>query len=232
MDILEWDSTFFGFKIGRIVLDKELDVQNSLFELEKKESVLTYVFSREPVEKSMLRRYNGELADTKVWFTKTILDVDANFSDKSIVEDAKYLDKEKIYKLAYLSGNYSRFKLDSNIPRKKFEQMYKLWVDNSLSGNLASKVFVYLLSNEIVGFVTLAVKDGFGEIGLIAVAAEAQGKSIGSKLIHRVEVFLKQNGIEELRVPTQKENRQAMQFYKKNNFLVLEEILIYHFWNK
>lgn len=232
MDHLKWDSSFFGFKVSRIDLFNNADLREMLTANYSNKSLLNYVFTKHKLRKDILLDFSGSLGDTKIIFKKKITSMNIIENSLNSIEGFKYeYSKKKMYQLAFLSGKFSRFNTDPNISRNKFEELYKLWVDNSISGKFASKVFVYIEENEIIGFVTLSVKDGCGEIGLIAVDKNHQGKSIGSKLIAKVEMYLLEKGIENLKVPTQEANINAVKFYKKNNFKIIERTFIYHFWN-
>ena len=230
MKILKWDSKFFGFKVSRIDVSNSMELHKELANHYLDKSVLTYTFTKHKLKEDILYDYNGKLVDIKVLFEKKIMK-NSNKTPINIVEFKDEYSKERMYKLAFLSGEFSRFNTDSNLPRSKFEELYRLWIDNSISGKFASKVFVYIEENEIVGFTTLSIKDNFGEIGLIAVDKSYQGKSIGSKLIAKVEMCLFKKGIEYLRVPTQEANINAVKFYKRNDFNIIERTFIYHFWH-
>ena len=166
--------------------------------------------------------------DTKIIFKKSIT------QKKRIVDShiqsylANDISKE-INELAYLSGTYSRFKIDENFTSKNFIDLYDEWVRKSITREIADEVFVYIEQSKILGFVTVSVKNNIGSIGLIAVNPKHQGKKIGSHLLNQVELFLTSKNITELQVPTQKANQLACDFYIKNGFEQFSNQNIYHF---
>lgn len=74
--------------------------------------------------------------------------------------------------------------------------------------------FVAKEADRIVGFVTLKVNNNNGNIGLIAIGKNAQGKGLGTQLINVCENYLNKCSVETLTVPTQLDNLQACKFYK------------------
>ena len=91
---------------------------------------------------------------------------------------------------------------------------------NSINKKFADKIFYYLLEKEVVGFVTVKNSNDFSTIGLIAVNNNYQGRGIGKQLINIVENYCLELNINELRIPTQKENISACNFYKKLDYNV------------
>lgn len=109
-----------------------------------------------------------------------------------------------------------------------FEKMYLEWIKNSLNGSLADVVFVYKEQNKILGFVSLKIKNDFGQIGLISVSEKAQSKGIGNKLIKACDYYLYQHQIKTHKVVTQFDNIAACKLFENHNFTVESIAYIYH----
>ena len=92
-------------------------------------------------------------------------------------------------------------------------------------------MLVYQENKQTLGFVTYKIEKDFATIGLVAVDSFSQGKGIGGKLIDAVENKLISNGVFKLIIPTQLENTNACNFYKKLNYKVHETTAIKHYWN-
>lgn len=232
LEHLDWDSDFFGFKIGRINFNNSEDnLLLLLAEAKLQNYRLIYVFMDEHtvLNSNLLNQWHGKLVDRKIVYKKT---VKGNKEEKShlisVLKEAQISDE--LLRLVYLSGHFSRFRLDKNFPKGSFEKMYKEWIIKSLSGELADRVFVAKEKGKILGFVTLRIKNTSGEIGLIAVDNKTQGKGIGTQLTHACEKYLKEKSISCLRVPTQVDNSQACRFYEKYGFEKNTITNIYHFW--
>ncbi len=91
----------------------------------------------------------------------------------SVFKTKEYISQ--LNELAFESGKHSRFLKDRFFGVDKFKELYQKWVENSLNGKFANDVLIYKSDDEIKGFVTYKIKNGFAQIGLIAVSPKAQG---------------------------------------------------------
>ena len=228
--LLKWDSKFFGIKIGKI--DYDFLPENSNIEklIDKSDFDLIYCFI-DPVNQEQCCKINklgAKLIDKKVDFKKELTDC-ANINT-NIHSFSNTKIPVELYQLAQESGKYSRFKLDHNFKKGSFKQLYNTWLENSINKKFADETFVYKEGDTINGFITLKIGAGVGTIGLIGVDEIFRGKNIGTKLIEHCEYTLIQNNIYQLRVATQKANKQAMRFYKKNQYSIKQKVNIYHLW--
>ncbi len=231
-EFLSWDSAFFDLKIGKIVCkNKGEELEAKLNKSKNENYSLLYVFTSENelLKEELIQKYTGKLVDRKVNFQIDL----TSFEKKENLGVEDYLGQDlnaELLELTYLSGGNSRFLLDEKFPKSSFEKLYKTWIEKSLSGELADKVFVWKDKNKIVGFVTLKIKNNEAEIGLIAVSEKVQGQQIGTKLVDACVYYLQDKSISILKVPTQLHNIQACNFYKKYGFTIKSITNIYHFW--
>jgi len=230
IEYLTWDSDFFKKKIGRVLAENSEEIINVFEEAKKDNYQLIYVFGNENlfVDEKILKQFNGHLADRKVLFKKNI---ESKKEQTSFVSE--YTGNElttELEQLAYESGKYSRFKTDKNFAENDFYRMYKIWIENSVKKQIADKVIVVKENDIIKGMVTLKIDSEKGDIGLIAVAPDTQGKGYGKVLISACENELLSKNIFKLEVPTQLANTQACRFYEKCGFEIKEITNIYHFW--
>lgn len=220
---LEWDSSFFNKKIGLLDLSKDPNYLD--FDLDYD---LIYVTSDEEIVVN-LKKYTQTHSETKVVFSKK-MGKEIKLVDASIISGLNIKPNEAIYELAFESGKWSRFNLDANFTDSEFKHLYKKWVDNSFSKDFADEVLLYQNGNENIGFVSYKIFEKKVTIGLIAVSALYQGKGIGKKLIEAVENKLLFLGVNELRIPTQLENKNACAFYTKMGYALIEKKTIKHYW--
>lgn len=223
---LSWDSDFFGIEIAEYHSDDivELSCLNN-FEFDL---IVTKTKSDESIA---IEGYSPSFNETKIVYSKSINNIDLKTMDSSVLDfDIHPVNAKELFDLAFESGKYSRFNLDSNLSKDKFENLYKEWVINSLNKTFATKMFYTKLNDVITGFVTLQKKETACHIGLIGVKPEFQGQKIGSKLIDVVKRYCLENGIQNLFVATQKANKSACKFYEKNNFEIESMLNISHFW--
>jgi len=233
IEYLDWDSNFFKKRIGKIYYTDTPEIADISLVLEQAKSdnyQLIYCFGNENllIEEEILKKYGGKLVDRKIIFTGNTKTTGTK--NQSIKEYIDFEVNDSLLDLAYLSGEYSRYKLDSNFEEKDFKRLYQTWVENSITKKIADKTFVAYLNNNIVGFVTVKKKEGYGQIGLIATCESVQGKGLGRELINTVKQYLSKENIHTLEVATQTDNTGACNFYKKCGLTEKSISNIYHFW--
>lgn len=215
---LEWDSQFFSLNIGE--WQDGTDDFSATFDV-------IYVKSTNSVSPE-IEGYKKTFGERKVIFVKKLSDRTGTSANVRIANKAD--DVNTLYELAYESGKYSRFRLDERFSLNNFEKLYRAWIDNSINGSFADEVLVYEEESHIEGLVTFKKNSDNAVIGLIAVSPDRQGKGIGKKLLETVEQRLVQDGIYELRIPTQMENEAACTFYTKLGYTIAETTHIMHYW--
>ena len=236
---LHWDSKFFGFPVGRLDIfdydDLAANFEPNIYNGYK----LIYIFDHlcDPfiAQTAKLNNiFNNQaqikLVDEKAIFKMQITDISFSALDDIVLFVDNKKDRENVYELALLSGNYSRYRIDSNISKNDFERLYKIWIDNSISKSIADVLFIYRCNDDIVGFVTIGVAGNTGKIGLISVDPNYQGRSIGRKLVECCKLYCFDRSMEYLEVQTQYQNKAAVKFYTKCGFETDKLINIYHAW--
>lgn len=233
--ILDWDSKIFGYKVAKIGASnlKLNESKKILLKLTSKNVRLVYWFvdPTDKISNQAAKENNGLLVDNKITYILNLYNYPLERINYKPLHS--YLHKplsKNIKFLALQSGLYSRFKLDKNFIHNEFEKLYKEWIKRSLMGEIAKDVIVYLDKNFERGLITLELKGEYGNIGLISVDKEYQGKSIGKLLVNAALVKFKALGITRVKVATQKNNIIACKFYEKLGFTQEGIQNIYHFW--
>jgi GNAT superfamily N-acetyltransferase len=226
---LDWDSNFFGVETGKLVVEENQIIDSANFN----DFDFVYIFSDLNLSEEQLKIKTGKihLADQKVVYHK-FLKESSDISTDIHSFDKNRLIPEQLYDLAIQSGHYSRFSTDPNISRSSFERLYKIWLERSVSRDIADEVFVYQIDDLVRGFVTLGIKSGRPDIGLVAVNAKHRSLGIGAILLQAAENWaLTKKHSNEIQVVTQGENKGACQFYEKNGYSIDSVTYIYHWWN-
>lgn len=235
VQILNWDSNFFGYKVVKI-LPQDLnqdELKNLLAKLYNLNIKLAYWFV-EPSNKlsnQAAKKNGGFLADEKITYKISLPNYNSRKPDNQYLQS--YLKKplnKNVLSLALQSGFYSRYRQDKKFVHNEFIRLYTIWIERSLNGEIAKDVIVCLNNGSEEGLVTLEVKDNYGSIGLLAVDKKHRGKSIGSQLINAALIKFKSYGINEVKVNTQKKNIAACKFYEKIGFVKKNVQNVYHFW--
>lgn len=222
---LIWDSSFFGYKIGKIDFNEKLNFEFVIETIRESKYNLVQIFS----EKKILDSCGYKPIDIKLLFSK-ITPLNNKPLYKNIISVNKE-SKQNLKNLAIQSGQFSRYKIDKKL-NHKFESMYTNWIEKSIKRELADEVFAFKNKNKIYGMVAVKKSLNSAGITLIAVNKENQNIGVGRKLVESVENWAFNKGLKSINVITQKSNLGACKFYKKNNFVLSDIRYIYHIWNK
>ena len=213
---LEWDGQFFGRPVFRTQgTVSEEDLHSLPF------GSIVYIFSDDLVELQ-----GSRLVDSKVTYSLDLSEMEPS-AQSDISHYQSDITTDELKSLALQSGEYSRFRVDPNIPDHKFMELYHSWIKKSVSGSFAKRVLVYC-DEVIKGMLTLQVSKNSATIGLIAVDTGTRGKGIGRKLIEQSFYEAKELGASTIEVATQADNLGACRFYKSLGFTELKRQFIYH----
>ncbi|MDJ0364548.1 GNAT family N-acetyltransferase [Hymenobacter sp. H14-R3] len=169
------------------------------------------------------------LADRKVTFVMP-LSPSRTFQPVAAIGTATHYSPQ-LESLAWQSGEYSRFRLDTHFAPTVFQALYSQWLRNSLAGIIAQRVLVWRdAAGRELGLLTLGEKNGRADIGLLAVDAVARGQRVGQQLVAAAQAQATAWGYAQLQVVTQRDNEPANRFYEKCGFRLAHEEHIYHLW--
>lgn len=231
IQFLEWDSAFFEKKIGRFECDLlTMDQLNTLYKEKSTQNFdLVYLFTNN-VEKESdthLKKAGIHVIDQKVTYA---IDGEFQFNTESdIIEPYQGILTKDLLDLALLSGHESRFKKDPLLNRK-FNALYTQWIEKSLAGQLADRVFVAKNDKAIVGFVTVTKNNTEGQINLIAVNPSIHGQGIARLLIQAAHNWYSKNKLTKATVVTQLTNTGACRLYEKMGYHQESAKLIFHIY--
>lgn len=224
---LEWDSEFFGLRIGRAEIQTSEDATSlaQRYDELKKRYDLLYVFCSEGLS---FNAFGAKLVDEKIWYSKLC---ENREEYKDVMLYMKPEPNESLYKLALISGGFSRFKLDDRFPKGSFEHLYCKWVDNACPSEGTNKqIFAYCPNGIAKGMITVDHKGDKAQIGLVAVDLECQHQGVGTKMMSTLEYYLYRKGVMTVDVATQADNKDACHWYEKNGFIKKSVTPIYHWW--
>ena len=226
---LSWDSSFFGFEVGRGTWPASSDNEHISAACQRFD--LVYI-NQESSIASDSRKNHPEAFDAgvKLTFVKSLANEDGNqaLSDNivKLTESSRALEK-----LALLSGHQSRYRLDPRFPDHLFEKLYVHWVRATIDGHWNASVLGFMQGNQLTGFITVEFPESGARIGLVAVHPDAQGFGIGKQLIAAAGTEAMCKGAENLKVSTQGTNEAAKLAYLKGGFVLQSTIQQYHWWN-
>ncbi|HVM32916.1 MAG TPA: GNAT family N-acetyltransferase [bacterium] len=231
--ILEWDSSFFGFKVGRVLAPRldALGLRQALEGLASQSVAMVY-WSCDPKDgpsREAALGLGGLKVDEKRLYRRNLAgagrDVPAGVEPYGLREpDADLL------RLAVLSGGHSRFRVDPRFPRERFVALYERWMRASLTGEMAETVWVARRQGALAGMVTLGRQKAEAFIGLIAVDPSYPRQGVGGDLVKAGLAWALEKGCATSRVVTQGGNLPACRLYEKAGYQVDQVEDVYHFW--
>ena len=238
--IQEWDTDCFGFKVARVTVSPQANIsmiKDHLTQLQSHGVMLVYLVSS-PTDKAtsqLMQIMGAQLVDVKHTYSKT-----ANFNNFSSNSTLNASIKElevttsadtRLRRLAILAGRYSRFNVDKRIPEERFEYIYHSWLTKSISHEIADCVLVARSQSDTnVGLITLSCQNRIGNIGLISVHPDSQGKGIGKTLMQHADNYFETNNCLSASVVTQEKNEEACSLYKKSGYKLEHAEHFYHLW--
>ncbi|PZX49788.1 acetyltransferase (GNAT) family protein [Algoriphagus ratkowskyi] len=213
---LPFDTHLFNYPVGKISINTSWNEEDFL--IAAKEFQLIYLFSESPVA---FNNSSFQLVDIKMIYEKHI---NAPAEIPEIKHFKSPLSKE-LQDLAFESGVYSRYKLDTRLNQEEFEKLYRIWIQKAWESNSV------LEAPDLQGMVTYSVADKAAKVGLIAVSKESQGKGWGKKLMKFAEAKAFALGAETIEVSTQEANIPACRLYESLGYKLAEKTFVYHWYS-
>ena len=226
---LDWDSKFFGLKIGQadtlvatpdIYKDLMIAKQQSGYEL-----IYWFAAGYEEPEPGWINGVLPEPVDVKLVYSNAELFMEDIAQYNINIYKGPLTDKLK--ELAIESGHKSRFRKDPRLSGR-FNEMYATWISRSVDGELADVVLATEIQGDLSGFVTVKKNGDTSAIGLIAVDSRFRGRGLGGGLLKAAGNWCLGQGCCELKVATQMENQIACNLYLKNGYRLQDTRYIFH----
>lgn len=226
-ELLEWDTEFWGFPIGRVVgraVSAEVD------EWASANGVACVYFLAPSDDPDGVRDAEDggfELVDVRVE-----LDRPSDGGEAVEVRSARPDDLEQLRTLAgRVHRGETRFYADPGFPDERCDELYALWIERSAAG-WADQVFVAEADAEVAGYVSCHADEerGRGSIGLIGVGEAARGRGLGASLVNAAVAWSRERGLPAVSVVTQGRNVQAQRLFQRCGFRTAAVDLWFHKW--
>jgi len=237
--ILDWDSQFFGYRIGRIKashLTPELTAAIHSWGLDHQVDCLYFLADCADPATINLAAQNGY---NFVGIQLTMQTDLGQHSSQSLLapENAmriRFATPDDIPPLKQIAGTshpQTRFSNDPCLSRLGSHKLYETWIENSVLG-YADATLVYILDQQVVAYLTChrAEPDSPAHIGLFAVAQQHQGQQIGGALLTSALDWFARHQADRVNVVTQGHNTAAQRLYQRNGFLTHSIKFWFHRW--
>ena len=206
---LDWDSQFFAKKIGALVLSGSQKIDVDIF------SRFDLIQAKVPAsDYSVIDSLAGlgfSLAESEADFCLTLCQTERQLGIRlARVKQIPILRSiaAPLFKLSRYRAPW--FSLSQN------QAFYSQWVENAVLDKFDNLCLVSSAADgQVQGFVTLRRQNGYGRIGLLGVAPNAQGNGCGWQLLAAAADWARSQGYAELRVATQLSNLAAMRLYQR-----------------
>ena len=226
----QWDTLRLGAKVGRIDYTSSLG-REALEKLSPELAAydLIYLFSDEYLgDEVSLGTFSG-----KEWGGRASLEINTNHDKRPLF--AKVLEVVTLTELPseaidilVLSGEYSRFSIDPEMPRFFMPMMYEEWGEGVLADENGEVVATKGARGEINGICCIKHGSSVSSIELIAVRKSCRGQGLGKFLIQSAIQKTIERRISKLMVNTQRINIPALSLYRSCGFHLVQEQYTYH----
>lgn len=188
LQIAEWDTNFFGFKVARLDnsnLDKEL--LNKCIERAKKEQIACIYCLSDLKNENLLESFGFRRIDERIEYTQEIKSFEN--SEDVRIENATDDDVPELKRIASKSfRGISRFYKDPHFNQEKIDNLYEKWIEKLIKEK-NSKILIIRKNGNIVAFIGISLKDREGIIELIAVDEKFKHNGYGELLIRQAYNF-------------------------------------------
>jgi dTDP-4-amino-4,6-dideoxy-D-galactose acyltransferase len=141
------------------------------------------------------------------------------------IRDARPDDRTAVTAIAERDYTVSRFHLDPGIADDVARSIKREWAGNYFTGARGDRMVVAEHDGEVAGFQLVLDTPEAVVIDLIAVAATARGRGIGSALVYALAVSSPDRPVQ---AGTQIANRPALRLYERCGFTVARTDYVLH----
>lgn len=226
---LEWDSFFFGFSVAKIdIRGVHPNTEHLRRECERKAVSLLYIYAYAEGGIAFAQEVGADKIEERITLT---LNIPSCASVAAVTGDFATLeDRSDLLRLAWQSAERSRFKKDPRLPNESWRDLYRIWIDKSLDGEMADAILVERDEQGAVGMITVSAQNGVGKIGLFAVDVRGRGRGLGRRLLDRASSWFASQECHEAMVVTQGDNDAALRSYRTCGYMIKETVSVFHWW--
>ncbi len=232
---LDWDSSFFDRRIARVTesrLTEEAVRSITVWCEQNAIDCIYFLASSDDADTiRLLEDHRFRFVDVRLTLETRPAVSQRMDAGEGLARFCEPADVPALREMARVNHWDSRFYYDDNFDKSRCDALYEVWIEKSCHG-YADSVIVAEIGERVVGYITCHLRDYTkrGEIGLLGVASESQGKGIGKKLVNASLRWFAEQQIDQVSVVTQGRNINAQRLYQKCGFITQSLQLWYHKW--
>ena len=252
---LNWDSDFFGLRIGRVNSQRLENAQMHAALNWCRENAINCLYfmadAGDPATIRLAEEHGFRLCEVRLTYERDLKEwqpqpVPRQYGDV-LIRQATAQDVPALQEIAKKAYTTTHYVTDPFFPQEKVEEFYATWINNSVLEGFDDMVLVAEAQfedstpDEVIAFITarlLAEPDGSqaapgqrkSHIPLIGVKAGLRKKGVGMELIRAMFDWLVQNGACHTIGVCQAANPPVRRIIERLGFLSISAHLYYHKW--
>ncbi|MBA4385134.1 MAG: hypothetical protein C0410_10400 [Anaerolinea sp.] len=232
---LEWDSTFFQKRIGRVNSRNMTDHYTDSVDVWAYDNQIDCVYylanGLEIASAKAAEFHHFHLMDLRVTYNIDLRQTEEEPSKDSNIRPALQNEIAELKRMAGEFHENSRFFVDDHFERSKCRELYELWIERDFK---EANRFLWVCEEQgqIAGYTsaTIDLREKTAHIGLVGVNPQYRGQGIGLNLQMEVLSQLRNLGVNNVEVVTQGRNIRAQNLYQKSGYRLKSIDLWYHKW--
>jgi dTDP-4-amino-4,6-dideoxy-D-galactose acyltransferase len=229
-----WDSDFFGMAIAAFTRTRasvtELAAAVHWAAAEKIECLYFLADADDPESIRAAEANECALVDVRVTLERPVTPGVPPGADDAGIRRARTEDIPRLMTMARVSHRNTRFHVDRRFEPQQSDELYAVWIERSVRGELADVVLVAEAGGALGGYVTISRQGEAAAIGLLAVDAACRREGHGARLLDAALEWTREQRLTPVSVVTQGSNAAAIRFYERGGFTVRSVQFWYHRW--
>jgi dTDP-4-amino-4,6-dideoxy-D-galactose acyltransferase len=236
VELLEWDSEFFGCTIARVTSAGATDLEAACRAARGKDVDCLYLLVDGHAHDTLTAaaRVGFSCMGDRLTFRRDLLHVQSTEFEAQFAPTTSE-DLEHFIPHVRTAFQDSRFFRDPRFDRERAESLYEVWLRKSALNGYADACLTAFLGEQPVGFVTVDVDDRHdrktGTIGLIGVTPSARGRGVGRALVAAAHQFYRIADATCAEVVTHGTNLAAQRLYLRDGYRPAKIQTWFHWWS-